>query len=345
MFRNHKRYYAMARVLRLGKIEFAHKKWDQLAAKAEVVECTSQNRQEFFKDLKDKYSDITHIARSFASIEQTGRFDEELANNLPLLVKCIAHCGAGYDQIDVAPFTERKIQISNVTVPVEAPTADTAVFLVLAAMRNFQEGISLTLEGKWPSGGKSAGAKLGHGPVGKTVGILGMGGIGRAIRDRLAPFGFKRTVYYNRSRLSAELEKGAEYVSFDDLILQSDVILVSVPLNANTRHLINDKVISNMKDGVVLVNTARGPIIDEQLLEPHLKSGKIGAFGSDVFENEPEILLLLRSLTNVVALPHMGTHTYEAIQEMEEFTVENVMECIATGKVKTIVPEQKSVFV
>jgi gluconate 2-dehydrogenase len=335
---------AMAKVLRLGKVEFAHDKWAQLAQKAQVVECTSKDRQQFFEDLKGKYSDITHITRTFASVAQTGRFDAELAANLPLLVKCIAHCGAGYDQIDVGPFSERKIQISNVTTPVEAPTADTAVFLVLAAMRNFQQGISLTLEGKWPSGGKCAGASLGHDPVGKTVGILGMGGIGRAIRDRLVPFGFKRTVYYNRSRLSPELEKLSEYVSFDELVQQSDVILISVPLNPHTRHLINGKVISSMKDGVVIVNTARGPIIDEAELVPHLKSGKVGAFGSDVFEHEPEVPSELLLLPNVVALPHMGTHTYESIKEMEEFVVENIELCMASGKVITLVPEQKAIF-
>lgn len=344
MFKFSSQYKTMAKVLRLGNIEFAHEKWAKLAQMAEVVECTSKDRKQFFEDLKGKYSDITHITRTFASVSQTGRFDAELAEKLPPLVKCVAHCGAGYDQIDVDPFSERKIQISNITTPVEAPTADTAVFLVLAAMRNFQQGISLTLEGKWPNGEKCAGARLGHDPVGKTLGILGMGGIGRAIRDRLAPFGFKRSIYYNRSRLSPELEKQSEYVSFDELVQQSDVILVSVPLNANTRHLINDKVIKSMKDGVVIVNTARGPIINEAELVPHLKSGKVGAFGSDVFEHEPEIPSELLLLSNVVALPHMGTHTYEAIQEMEEFVVDNVMLCITSGKVNTLVPEQKSIF-
>lgn len=331
----------MAKVLRLGKIEFAHEKWRQLALMATVVECTSQNRSDFFADLKTKYQDVTHITRTFASAAQTGRFDSELALNLPPLVRCVVHCGAGYDQIDIEPFTKKGIQVANVTTPVEAPTADTAVYLVLAAMRNFEEGVMLTRGGKWPSGGKCAGARLGHGPVGKTVGILGMGGIGRAVRDRLAPFGFKRTVYYNRSRLAPELEKLCEYVTFDQLVEESDVIIISVPLNAKTHHMINSAAMLRMKRGVVLVNTARGPIVAESDLIEHLRSGQVGAYGSDVFEHEPEVPAELLEMPSVVAVPHMGTHTYEAIEEMEEFVVENVQEHIRSGKVNTLVPEQK----
>lgn len=331
------------KVLRLGPIDFAHQKWEELSNVVDVVECKSANREEFFKDLKTKYLDVTNITRTFYSIKQTGRFDEELVGHLPSSVVSVSHCGAGYDQIDVEPLTKRNIQLSNVTTPVEAPTADVAVYLVLATSRNFQVGHDLARQGKWANGDKCAGAQFGHQPLSQTIGIYGMGGIGRAIRDRLKPFGFKRMIYHNRTQLSPKLEGGAEYVSFDELLSQSDIICISIPLNANTRHSINNETISKMKDGVVIVNTARGAIIDEAQIVEHLKSGKVGALGADVFEHEPKVPQELLDLPNVVSIPHMGTHTYEAIQNMEEFVIDNVLAHLYTGKMKTIVPEQHNV--
>lgn len=331
------------KVLRLGDWSSSEEGWTKLGEIAEVVVCTSKNRDEFFEDLKGKYSDITSIARTFQSIENTGRFDAELVAHLPQSVKSVSHNGAGYDQIDVQPFTERKIQVSNITDPVEAPTALTAVYLTLAAMRNFQHGHDLLVQGKWPLG-KCGNAGIGYDPEGKVVGILGMGGIGRAIRARLEPFGFANFTYYNRNRLSAELECNTEYVGFDELISQSDVIMVSVPLNPKTHHLINAEVLKKMKKGVVIINTARGAVIDEAALTASLKEGHVGAFGSDVFEFEPEVSPELYNLPNVVSLPHMGTHTVQALVNMEAFVLQNVESFLTTGKVKTIVPEQSGAF-
>lgn len=334
---------AKPKVLNLGEILCAQSKWEEFSKLVDVVQCTSSSREEFFEDLKTKYSDIVAITRTFQSVSQTGRFDAELVSHLPQSLKVIGHCGAGYDQIDPEPLTKRNIQLSNVTEPVEGPTALTAVHLTLSALRNFQEGHDLLVQGKWPTGGKCGGAGLGHEPEGKVVGILGMGGIGRAIKKRLEPFGFEKFLYHNRKPLSEDLAFGAEYTTFDNLLSESDVLFISVPLNANTHHLINNEVISKMKDGVVIINTARGPVINEAELTANLKSGKIGAFGSDVFEFEPEVSKDLYELPNVVSLPHMGTHSYEAIRNMEEWVVSNVIEFLYTGKVKSIVPDQAGV--
>lgn len=331
-------------VLRLGEVLFAHQKWELLAQVAEVVECTSSSREEFFSDLKTKYANIVSITRTVDSASQTGRFDEELARHLPSSVRTISHCGAGYDQIDVAPFTERNIQVSNVTEPVEGPTATTAVYLTLSALRNYQDGHNRLISGKWvPGGPKAAGVAFGREPESCVVGILGLGGIGRAIRDRLVPFGFKKLVYHNRKPLSADLENGTQYVSYDELLAQSDVILVSVPLNAKTRHLLDKEAFSKMKDGVVLVNTARGAVFNESDVYEALKSGKIGAFGADVFEFEPKVSQHLVDLPNVVSLPHMGTHSVEGVRNQEIWVVQNVLDFLHTGKVKTVVPEQTNV--
>ncbi|EMG46241.1 GOR1 Glyoxylate reductase 1 [Candida maltosa Xu316] len=327
------------KVLRLGKIEFAQDKWAEISQFAEVIDCESQTRKEFINDLQTKYNDITNIARTYASVEQTGRFDAELAQYMPKSLVSLSHNGAGYDQIDVQPFTDRGIQVSNVTVPVEGPTAVTAVYLVLSCLRNYQEGHQILVNGGWDEK-KCGGAKLGHSPEGKVVGILGMGGIGRAIRDRLEPFGFSKILYHNRKPLAKDLEGNAQYATKEELFKQADIICISVPLNEHTRHSVNKEAIGQMKDGVIIVNTARGAVIDEQVLPELIKSGKIGAFGADVFEHEPKISPELYELPQVVSLPHMGTHTYEAIKNMEVWVAENVESCIKTGKVKTIVPEQ-----
>ncbi|SCW03062.1 LAFE_0G02102g1_1 [Lachancea fermentati] len=333
-------------VLRLGAIKYAQEAWEELSKIAKVVTIDpSTTRSQFLALCQDPSSEVSKaqvISRTFASVQQTGRFDQELAKVLPSSVVAICHNGAGYDQIDTPFFKEKKIQVSNVPELVNDATADTHVFLLLGALRNFEYGHRLMLEGKWPSSGAAAGAPVGHDPAGKTVGVLGLGGIGRSIVERLQPFGFKKFIYHNRNRLSPELENGCEYVSFEELLKQSDVVSINIPLNPHTRHIIDEAAISKMKDGVVIVNTARGAVIDEAALIAALKSGKVRSAGMDVFEHEPQVPQELLDLPNVCAVPHMGTHTVETIKKMEEFVVENVKSVIESGKVLTIVPELKN---
>ncbi|KAH3668280.1 hypothetical protein OGAPHI_002034 [Ogataea philodendri] len=336
------------KVLRFGPVRFAQEAWAELAAKpnVEVVESSASSRDEFVKELKSgKFKDVDIIARTFESVKQTGLVDKELLSLLKetTQLKAISHNGAGYDQVDAVECGELGIQVSNVPSLVDAATADSHIYLLLGALRNFQLSTLNLLKGKWPTS-KCAGTPIGHDPEGKVLGIYGMGGIGRAVRDRAKPFGFKKIIYHNRNRLAAELEGGAEYVTFDELLKQSDVISINIPLNSATKHSINKDAISKMKDGVVIVNTARGAIVDESALLPALKSGKVGSFGADVFENEPNVNMELVEQPNVVSLPHMGTHTVETMKAMEEFVVENVTKYVDTGKVLTIVPELKGKF-
>lgn len=330
-----------SKVLRIGEIGFAHEAWEKLSEIAEVVICTSKSRSEFLHDLKTRYNDITCITRTYLSVIDTGNFDEEVAAALPDTVRSISHTGAGYDQIHVDAFSKRGIQVSNVTEPVEGPTALTAVFLTLSCIRNFQQGHNYLMTGTWCKNFLGL-VPLGREPSELTVGILGMGGIGRAIRDRLVPFGFKHITYYNRTKLAPELEGCAEYVSQDKLFSESDVIIVSMPLNRNTRHIIGKETLHKMKDGVVIVNIGRGPLIDEAELLRALKLGKVGSFGGDVWEHEPEVPVELRELPQVVSLPHMGTFLLTAFKAMEEWVVDNVRSYLETGKLKTIVAEQKT---
>lgn len=331
-------------VLRLGEVAYAQQAWKQLESIATVLVDDSKDRAEFLDNLKGKYKDVQYITRTFGSVQQTGRFDAELINALPKSVISVCHNGAGYDQVDPQPLTDRGIQLSNVPSLVDDATADTHVFLLLGALRNFNEGHHKMLKGEWPSNPKAAGVPVAHDPKGKTVGIVGMGGIGRNILKKLKPFGFEKFIYHNRRQLAPELEGGAQYVSFDELLATSDIVSINIPLNPNTHHMFNEEVFGKMKKGMVVVNTARGGVIDETAFIKALKDGTVRSAGLDVMENEPNVNLELPSLPNVLAVPHMGTHTEETIKSMEEFVVENVENAIKTGKVISIVPEQQGVF-
>lgn len=330
-------------VLCLGDTLFAQEALQQLELIAECVTLPEDTtREKFFALLNDptsKLSKVSIITRTAGSIKQTGRFDKELAEKLPDSVVAICHNGAGYDQIDVRYFNDRNIQVSNTPHIVSNATADNHVFLLLGALRNFSYGSRNLLEGKWSQTGGSAGTPYGHDPEGKTVGILGLGGIGRAIVKRLKPFGFKEFIYHNRRKLPSDLENGCRYVSFDELLTQSDIISVNIPLNQNTHHLLDSNAFEKMKQGVVIVNTARGAVIDEVALIYALKSGKVRSAGLDVFEFEPHVSKELMDMKQVLALPHMGTHCVETTQKMEEHVFRNVESVIKTGKVISVVPE------
>ena len=162
---------------------------------------------------------------------QVGHFDVELVNALPASVRFIAHNGAGYDSIDVDACSARGILVSNCPGVVEEASADCAMFLILAALRGFNNGILAIRNRTWT--GLIPPPPLGHDPQGKTLGILGMGGIGRNLKRKAACFGMK-TIYHNRRQLSELEADGAEYVSFDELLAKSDVLSLNLPLNVSS---------------------------------------------------------------------------------------------------------------
>lgn len=182
---------------------------------------------------------------------------------------------------------------------------------------------------------------MGHDPKRKTLGILGMGGIGQAVAARARPFGMS-IQYHNRNRLPEDQEQGAEYVSFEQLLKTSDVLSLNLALNANTRHIISKPQFDIMKDGVCIVNTARGPIIDEAALVDALASGKVSSAGLDVFEEEPKIHPGLIENDNAVLLPHIGTATWETQKDMELLVLDNLKSAVEGKGLITPVPEQKS---
>ncbi|KAF7118175.1 hypothetical protein CNMCM5793_007576 [Aspergillus hiratsukae] len=327
------------KVLLLGSIIHAHKTWESLAEIAELVTPAATNRAEFLEECRSgKLDGVVAAYRTFDSVTITGFIDEELVNALPSSFTYLAHCGAGYDQVDVHACSARNppLRVSNVPTAVDDATADVNMFLIIGALRNFNAGMQALREGNWRGQPLPA---LGHDPEGKVLGILGMGGIGRNLKKKAEAFGM-RVIYHNRRRLSEELAAGAEYVTFDELLAKSDVISLNLPLNKHTRHIISTAEFEKMKDGVVIVNTARGAVMDEEALVQALDSGKVYSAGLDVFEEEPKVHPGLIRNPNVLLVPHMGTWTVETQTAMEEWAIENVRLAIETGKLKSPVPEQ-----
>lgn len=201
---------------------------------------------------------------------------------------------------------------------------------MLGALRQLNPSLESLRRGSFKKG-----LPFGRDPQGKVLGILGMGRIGRGVVKRAEGFGVVAR-YHNRRRLSQEEDGGAEYVSFERLLGESDIISLHVPLNEHTRGLIGEREISQMKDGVVVVNTSRGAVIDEVAMAEALDSGKIAAVGLDVYEKEP----VVNENNPALMVPHLGTHTVETLGKMEEWAMENVRRAVLGEDLLSPVPEQ-----
>ncbi|KAM0432236.1 hypothetical protein ACHAPT_004774 [Fusarium lateritium] len=327
------------KVLLLGKIVHAQQAWLGLSSLAQIVDPEVKTRPEFIEKCRQGgFDGVVVVHRMYHSVAITGLIDEELVQALPESVRFICHTGAGYDQIDVAACSKREIQVSNVPEAVNNSTADAAIFLMLGALRGFNQSIMTLRNGSWRG---DPSPPLGHDPEGKTLGIIGCGGIGRNMAKKASAFGMK-VIYHNRTRSNDITE--AEYVSLDELFEASHVISINLPLNTATRHFLSYKDFDKMKQGVVIINTARGPIINEQALVDALESGKIWSCGLDVYENEPEVHPGLVAHPRAILLPHLGTYTVETHAKMEERCIANVRAALEKGRVNDLVPEQLGDF-
>lgn len=268
--------------------------------------------------------------------------DEEFINSLEN-AKIIANYAVGYNNIDISTATNRGIYVTHTPGVLTEATADIAFALLLAVARKIVESDRFVREGKFV--GWKPKLFLGYDLYGKTLGIIGMGRIGQAVARRAVGFGMK-IVYYNRNKLPEDVEKqhNASYVKLDELIEISDFISIHTPLTQETYHLIDANRISKMKPNAILINTARGPVVDEYALYEALRGGKIAGAGFDVYENEPFLTPGLEKLNNVVLLPHIGSATYETRNKMSEMVALNVIEALEGRIPQNLVPEQKKIW-
>ncbi|WP_297419031.1 glyoxylate reductase [Thermococcus sp.] len=254
------------------------------------------------------------------------RIDEEVFDAAPRL-RIVANYAVGYDNIDVKEATKRGIYVTNTPDVLTNATADFAWTLLLATARRLVEADKFVRSGEWEEKGVAWHPLmfLGHDVYGKTIGIVGFGRIGRAIARRAKGFGM-RILYTARSRKSeAEKELGVEFRPLEELLGESDFVVLAVPLTRETYHMINEERLKLMKPTAILVNIARGKVVDTEVLVKALKEGWIAAAGLDVFEEEPYYHEELFKLKNVVLAPHIGSATYGARECMAELVARNLI--------------------
>ncbi len=231
-------------------------------------------------------------------------------------LRAIAVCAVGYDNISVPELTLRGIGASNTPHVLTETTADLAWALLMAAARRVAEADRFVRAGLWKGWGPRQ--MLGLDLYGKTLGVVGAGCIGSAVARRAAGFNMQ-VLYHNRSpRPELERDLGARRVPLDELLRRADFVSLNLPLTAETQHVIGARELALMKPTAVLVNTGRGPLVDEPALVDALREGRIAAAGLDVFEGEPRVRPELMALDNVVLTPHIGSASTETRSRMAE---------------------------
>lgn len=257
------------------------------------------------------------------------RIDGSVADAAGPSLRVVANVAVGYDNIDVAALAQRDVLTTNTPGVLTDATADLAFGLLLALTRRIAEGDRL-LRAREPWS-FHLGFMLGSGLRGKTLGIIGLGQIGQAMARRARAFGL-HIVYSGRSRSAAETELNARFVTQDELLATSDVVSLHCPLTPETRHLIDAAALAAMKPSAVLVNTTRGPVVDEPALADALARGEIAGAALDVFEKEPDVEPRLLTLDNVVLTPHLGSATVETRTEMAQLAARNVVSVLSGGE-------------
>lgn len=257
----------------------------------------------------------------------TDNIDKEVMDASPNL-KVIANYAVGFNNIDVAAATKKRIVVCNTPGVLTQTTADFAWALLMAVARRVVEADRFMRGGKYT--GWSPTLLLGCDIYGKTLGLVGMGRIGAAVAKRASGFNMN-VVYYDIKRLSQDEEEalGIKYMNFEALLKASDFISIHVPLFPDTRHLIGKEQFLIMKDSACLINTSRGPVIDENALVEALKLKQIAGAGLDVFENEPFMAPDLNKLDNVVLAPHIASATNETRTLMGVMAVKNLLAGLA----------------
>lgn len=265
------------------------------------------------------------------------RIDGRLMDAAGSQLKVISQMAVGYDNIDIAAATARGIPVGHTPGVLTEATADLAFTLLLAAARRIMEGTAYIREGRWRTWDPTA--LLGRDLNGATLGIIGMGRIGSAVARRAAGFNMRILAYSPHLTPEAAAAVHAQAVDFDTLLRESDFVSLHTPLNASTRHLINREALSKMKSDAILINTARGGIVDQTALVEALRTGMIGGAALDVTDPEPlpadDPLL---ALPNALVVPHIGSASVWTRDQMALMAAENLIAGVNGQKLPNRVP-------
>ena len=260
----------------------------------------------------------------------TDRWDREAFEAAGSRLRVVANFAVGHNNVDLAEATRRGVAVTNTPDVLTEATADAAFGLLIAAARRFGEGERVVRAGGFHGWGPSD--YLGQDIAGRTLGIIGPGRIGSAIARRSRGWSMRVVYAHAEQKEGFEREFAAERLSLPELLAVSDFISLSIPFTSATRHLIGARELSLMKPTAVLINTARGPVVDEVALVRALRERRIFAAGLDVYEEEPKLTPGLRDLENVVLLPHLGSATFETRAAMGRLMAENVV-AVLRGRV------------
>jgi len=269
----------------------------------------------------------------------TEKIDEEVLNKAKQL-QVISNIAVGYNNIDIQTATEKGMIVTNTPGVLTETTADLTFALLMAAARRVVEGSEYLRSGEW--GSWSLMQMTGQDIYGATLGIIGLGRIGEALVKRAQGFDMN-VLYHNRTRkLDKEEQLGIHYREMKDLLQQSDFVCLLLPYSPEVHHLIGKEELSLMKKDAILINTARGGIVDEEALYHSLKNGEIWGAGLDVFEQEPVPMdYLLLSLPNVVTLPHIGSASVKTRMKMAHLAADNMLSVLTGGQALTPVNTKK----
>ena len=262
------------------------------------------------------------------------KFDAETINKLSDKVKIISNFAVGFGNIDIKAAMNKNIIVTNTPDVLTDATAEIAILILLGAARRATEGRKWVDKKNWTW---SADFLIGKQLTDSRLGILGMGRIGQALAERAKSFGMK-IHYHNRKKLPPNLEKGAIYhESLKSLISISDFFSINCPTTEETKKIINEETLSYFLNGAVIINSARGDMIDDEAMINALKSGKVFALGLDVYNGEPDIHPQYLKLDNVFILPHLGSATEKTRFAMADLAISNIEEYFKTGKCKNTV--------
>ncbi len=276
----------------------------------------------------DGLTPVELIARARGKQAIITQFTDSLSSEVIAQMRglgMIAHVGVGYDNIDVKAASAQGILVSNTPGVLDDTTADFAFALLLAAARRVAEADAFVRSGEWKRW--SLELMIGQDIHHRTLGILGMGRIGQAVARRAAGFSM-RVLYHNRTRVAGS---SATWVTQEELLAESDFLSIHVPLTQDTRHLIGEAELRRMKPTAILINTARGLVVDEAALAKALHENWIAGAGLDVFEREPEVHPALLACTNAVFAPHIGSASVDTRRKMTMMAAENALAAL-TGK-------------
>ena len=287
-------------------------------------------------DLNEQFNEaLPHSHGMIGAGRKLGREQLESAKQLEV----VSSISVGYDNYDVSYLTERGIMLTNTPDVLTESTADLGFSLIMSSARRVAELDAYTKAGNWKRSIEAP--HFGTDVYGKTLGIVGMGNIGAAVARR-GRLGFNMPIIYsgNSRKTAVEQELGAQFRTLDQLLAEADFVCLVVPLSEKTKHLISTRELGLMKKSAILVNIARGPIVDEPALIEALQNGTIRGAGLDVYEKEPLTESPLFQLSNAVTLPHIGSATHETRQAMADRAYANLRAALLGEKPQDLVNQQ-----